>query len=75
MQPGDAERGGVDTVALQLAVAQDLPGFRARDDVLDAGADLLVGAVVFALPVAQFAAGWSAAWDDQPGAGLLVVSE
>lgn len=42
----DAEHGVVDAVAFEAAVAEDLPGLHAGEDVLDAGADLLVGLVV-----------------------------
>lgn len=33
----------LNAVAFEAAVAEDLPGLHAREDVLDAGADLLVG--------------------------------
>ncbi len=54
VQPGDPEDGVVDAVAFETAVTQDLPGLHAGEDVLDAGADLLVGLVVRLLPVGQF---------------------
>jgi hypothetical protein len=47
VQAGDAEHGVVDAVAFEAAVAEDLPGLHTGEDVLDAGADLLVGLVVF----------------------------
>ena len=40
MHPGDAEHGVVDAVAFEAAVAEDLPGLHAGEDVLDTGADL-----------------------------------
>lgn len=39
VHPGDAEHGVVNTVAFEAAVAEDLPGLHAGEDVLDAGAD------------------------------------
>lgn len=54
VHPGDAEHGVVDAFALEAAVAEDLPGLHAGEDVLDPGPDLLVGLVVFLLPVRQF---------------------
>jgi hypothetical protein len=42
VQAGNAEHGVVDAVALQAAVAKDLPGLHAGEGVLDAGADLAV---------------------------------
>jgi hypothetical protein len=54
VQAGDAEHGVVDAVAFEAAVAEDLPGLHAGEDVLDAGADLLVGLVVGLFPVGQF---------------------
>lgn len=53
MQARDAEHGVVDPVALQAAVAENLPGLQAGEDVLDAGADLLVGCVLGRLPAGQ----------------------
>ena len=54
VHPCDAEHGVVDAIALQAAVAEDLPGLHAGEDVLDAGADLLVGLVVLLFPVREF---------------------
>ncbi|GAA3499084.1 hypothetical protein GCM10019016_061870 [Streptomyces prasinosporus] len=54
VQAGDAEHGVVDAVAFEAAVAEDLPGLHAGEDVLDAGADLLVGLDVFIFPGRQF---------------------
>src|SRR5262245_42678478 len=42
VQAGDAEHGVVHSVALEAAVAEDLPALQAGEDVLDAGPDLLV---------------------------------
>ncbi|MDX6363328.1 MAG: hypothetical protein QOC85_2338 [Streptomyces sp.] len=42
MQAGAAEHGMVHAVALEAAVAEDLPGLHAGDGVLDTGADLFV---------------------------------
>jgi hypothetical protein len=50
VQAGDAEHGVVDAVALEAAVAEDLPGLNAGEGVLDACADLAVGGVVFLFP-------------------------
>ena len=47
---GDAEHGVVDTVAFEAAVAENLPGLHAGEDVLDAGADLLAELVVLLFP-------------------------
>lgn len=46
MEAGDSEHGVVDAIASEAAVAEDLPGLHAGEDVLDAGADLFVGLVV-----------------------------
>ncbi len=54
VQAGDAEHGVVDAVALEAAVAEDLPALHAGEGVLDAGADLAVGGVVLLLPGRQF---------------------
>lgn len=50
VQAGDAEHGVVDAVAFEAAVAEDLPARHAGEGVLHAGANSLVGAVVFLLP-------------------------
>ncbi|GAA2518813.1 hypothetical protein GCM10010393_59680 [Streptomyces gobitricini] len=55
MHPGDAEHGVVNVVALEAAVAEDLPGLPAGKDMLDPGPDLLVGLVVLLFPVREFA--------------------
>ena len=68
MQAGDAEHGVVDAVALESAVAEDLPGIHAGEGVLDAGPDLAVGGVVFLFPGGEFGlAGFAAVRDDQWG--------
>lgn len=54
MQAGDAEHGMVNTIALQAAVAKDLPGLHAGEDVLDTGPDSTVGSVVLLLPGGKF---------------------
>lgn len=51
---GNAAHGVVYAFTLETAVAQDLPGLHAGEGVLDAGADLLVGLVVYLLPVREF---------------------
>ncbi|GGK08032.1 hypothetical protein GCM10011583_44930 [Streptomyces camponoticapitis] len=51
---GDAERRVVDAFTPQPAVTEVLPGFHSRKDMLDAGADLPVRAVVLPLPDGQF---------------------
>lgn len=53
VQLGDAERGVVDAVTLQAAVAQDLPALHSGQGVFDAGAYPAVGGVVFFLPGGQ----------------------
>lgn len=50
VQAGDTEHGVVDTVAPEAAVAENLPGLHAGEDMLDAGADLFVGLVVGLFP-------------------------
>ena len=45
VQAGDPEHGVVDAVALQPAVAEDLPALHPGEDVLDAGTDLAVEAL------------------------------
>lgn len=54
VQPGDAEHGVVDAIALEAAVAQNLPVLYARKGVLDASADFAVGGVVFLFPGREF---------------------
>ena len=50
VRAGHSKHGVVNSVASQAAVAEDLPGLHAGEDVLDAGPDLLVGLVVRLLP-------------------------
>jgi hypothetical protein len=50
VQAGDSAHRVMDAVALQAAVAEDLPGLHAGEGVLDTGADLAVGSVVLFLP-------------------------
>ncbi len=73
VHPGDAEHGVVDSVVFEAAVAEDLLGLHACEDVLDAGADLLVGLVVCFLPVRKVFALASAVGHDEPGAGIAAV--
>lgn len=76
MQAGDAEHRVVDAVALEAAVAEDLPGLHPGEDVLDAGSDVLVGLVVLLFPGREFAlAALSAVWDDESGAGVAAVGD
>jgi hypothetical protein len=68
VQPGDAEHGVVDAVAIEAAVATDLPGVHADADMPGAGEDLAVRASVFLLAGQQFRlAAFSAVRDDQAG--------
>ncbi|GGU48088.1 hypothetical protein GCM10010211_10320 [Streptomyces albospinus] len=76
MQAGDAEHGVVYADALEAAVAQDLPALHAGEGVLDAGPNLLVGSVVFLLPVREFGLAFRpAARLDQAGAGIAAVRD
>jgi hypothetical protein len=50
VQADDSAHRVMDAVALQAAVAEDLPGLHAGEGVLDTGADLAVGSVVLFLP-------------------------
>src|SRR5882757_1316850 len=75
VQAGDSEHGVVHAVALQSAVAEDLPGLHPGEDVLDAGPDLLVGSVVFLLPVGQFFAGPAAVRHHESSAGIAAVGD
>lgn len=54
MHAGNAEHGVVDSVAFESAVTEGFPGLHAGDDVLDGGANLFVGAIVFLLPGREF---------------------
>lgn len=66
---GDAEHGMAHAVALEAAVAEDLPGLRTGEGVLYAGADLAMGGVVLFLPGREFGlTTLSTVWDDQTGA-------
>jgi hypothetical protein len=58
----------VDALALQAAVAEDLPGLHAGEDVLDVGPDLLVGLVVGPFPVREFLVLAAAAMGDESAA-------
>ena len=75
-QPGDAEHRGVNAVALQAAVAKDIPGLHPREDVLDACPDLAVGGVVFLLPCRQFGlAAFAAVRHEQADALVAAVCD
>lgn len=54
MQAGDAEHCEMYAVALEPAIAQNLPLLHPGEDVLHAGTDLLMGLAVFLLPLRQF---------------------
>jgi hypothetical protein len=72
----DAEHGVVDTVAFEPAVAQDLPGLHAGEDVLDAGSDVPVGGVVLLLPRRKFVlAALATVRDDQARAPVSTVGD
>ena len=73
VQAGDAEHGVVNAVAFEAAVAEDLPALHAGEGVLDAGANSLVGAVVFLLPRREFLAFGAAVRDDESGAMVIVL--
>lgn len=66
----------VDSLIPEAAVAEDLPRLHAGEDMLDAGTDLLVGAVVLLFPGREFGLPlWSAVWDDQTGALVAAVGD
>lgn len=73
VNPGDAERGMVNAVAPEAAVAEDLPCLYAGEDVLHTGTDLLMGFVVFLLAVGQVFALASTVGHDEPGARVWFV--
>lgn len=76
VEVGGAERGVVDAVAFEAAVARDLPGLHAGEGVFDAGSHALVGGVVVFLPVRQAGVGCLAAMrDEHPGALITAVGE
>ena len=69
VHPGDAEHGVGSAVTFQAAVAENLPGLHVGEDVLDAGSDLAVRAVVFCFPGREFGlAGFAAVRDERAGA-------
>lgn len=72
---GGAEHGVVHSVASETAVAENLPGLRAGEDVLDAGADPLVGFVVRPFPVGQVFAFAAAVGRDEPGTRIAAVGD
>ncbi|GGV83968.1 hypothetical protein GCM10015535_28090 [Streptomyces gelaticus] len=59
VQAGEAEHGVVHAIALEAAIAEDLPGLHAGEGVLDAGADLAVGGVVLLFPCGEFGLAFS----------------
>lgn len=76
MHPCDAGQGLVDAVALEAAVAEDLPGLHAGEDVFDAGPDLHGGLVVSLFPGREFAlAAFAAVRDDEAGARVAAVGD
>src|SRR4051794_35272029 len=75
VHPGDAEHGVVDAVPFEPAVAEDLPRLHPGEDVLNAGADLLVGLVVRFLPVGQVFALASTIGHDESRAGIASVGD
>lgn len=76
VQACNVKHGVVDTVAVEAAVAEDLPCLHAGEDVLDAGSDLLVGLVVFFFPFKEFGlAAFAAVRDDESGAWIAAVGD
>src|SRR5690349_22177496 len=76
VHPGDAEHGVVDAVVFEAAVAEDLPGLHAGEDVLDPGPDLLVGLVVNFFPGREFGlAALATVRDDESGARVAAVCD
>jgi hypothetical protein len=65
----------MDAVAFQAAVAEDFLALHAGEGVLDAGANSLVGAVVFLLPGGEFLALRPSVRDDESGALVAVDLE
>jgi hypothetical protein len=58
------------SVALQTAVAENLPGLHAGEDVLDAGTDLPVGRAVGFLSAGRGFVPAAAVGHDESGAGI-----
>lgn len=75
VEAGDTEHGVVDAIALELAVAQDLPALHAGEGVLNTGADLLVRPVVLLFPVREFFAFAALVWDDESGVLVTAVGD
>lgn len=71
----DAAHGVVDSVAFEPAVAEGFPGLHTGEDVLDAGAHLLVGLVVGFLPIGQVFAHVAAVWHDESGAWATAIGD
>lgn len=76
MQPGDVEHGLVRSVALELAVPQDLPVFQSRRGVFHARSCPAMEGVLCLLRWAEVAlASSSAVRDEEAGALVAVVGE
>lgn len=66
----------VDAVAFEPAVAEDFPVLHAGEDVLDTGADMAVGGVVFVFPVGQFVlAAFATVQNEDAGAAIAAVAD
>lgn len=66
----------MDAVALEAAVAEDLPALHPGEGVLEAGAGLAVGGAVSLSPDREFGPAFLAAVrDDQPGAPVAAVGD
>jgi hypothetical protein len=69
-----ADYGVVHAVAFQAEVAEDFPALHTGEGVLDAGSDLLVGAVGRAFPGGEFGLAVHApVWHEQTGAWITAV--
>lgn len=76
VHPGDTEHSVVDAVAFEAAVAEDLPGLHAGEDVLDPCPDLLVGPVVILFPGWEFGlAALPTVRDDESGARVTAIGD
>ncbi|GAA1238159.1 hypothetical protein GCM10009578_093870 [Streptomyces rhizosphaericus] len=71
-----AKHGMVDAVALEAAVAEHLPVLHSGEGMLDMGANLAVGGIVFLFPGGEFGlAALAAVTDDQAGAAVAAVGD
>lgn len=76
VQMGDAEHRMVHAIALETAVAQNLPGLHPGEGILDSSADRAVRSVVLFLPGRKFALPRGAAVrDDEPGTSMASVGD